>query len=50
MGACLSSADAGYYQHGAADEWRGTFEKLQLSPGEINALCELAALPCGYRA
>ena len=48
MGAlCPGSSDAGYYEHGAADEWQRTFEKLQISPSEINAICELAVLPRG---
>ena len=39
---CTQSSNPGYYRHGAADQWRRTFEKLDLHPSEIDAMCALA--------
>ena len=36
---CSPSSNPGYYRHGAADQWRRTFEKLDLHPSEIDAMC-----------
>ena len=35
---CASSKSYYYSHDGAADEWRATFEKLNLSRGDINAI------------